>query len=482
MKKTLIATSVVAAFAMHGHMAGAAEINDQGARSLQDSLGAFLPEKLKKSDFLTVKPVGGKYDITYDFAKLLDSIGTKDVIVSGLTPFIVSAAPLDNGQWKLNSTNNLNVSATAKGPEDKVTDITYSVTDMVFSGLFDPAISYLRSAEATSGPIRMVSKSGPEMVEASFAGVNYSLTSGESATAGGLDFKGNGSFSRFYERIEAPQVPPVQIRADNIAFDVGVNGVVANKLKNLVSFVFDLAKNEKPSPAEIDKLKGLIRDTMPFFTALSEKVSFNQFTVASQVGDFGVGKLDYTLTMSEPSQAARIGIGARLENISAPSTLVPQLYAQLVPDLADIEIGLADLNFTRFVDTLMQMDFSKPGPLPEAESAKLGKALLKDGKLTVDFPKIIAKSPLYDLEASGKMRGNPEVKDDYSIESTVYARDIDKLIGYLQKASKTDKQFTQASFGLMLAKGMAKTDPDGRLRWDLKFDGKSVSVNGQTLR
>jgi hypothetical protein len=36
---------------------------------------------------------------------------------------------------------------------------------------------------------------------------------------------------------------------------------------------------------------------------------------------------------------------------------------------------------------------------------------------------------------------------------------------------------------MMMAKGMAKTEPDGRLRWDIKFeDGKNFSVNGQPLQ
>lgn len=482
MKKILIATGIVTALSVHGYSARAAEINAQGAEALKNSIGSFLPEKARAGSILSVTPAGDSYSISYDFAKLIDAIDRKDFTVSGLTPFVLRAMPVENGRWKLDSTGNTNVTASGKAPDGKQTEVTYSVSDMMFSGIFDPAISYLRSAQARSGPIRILSTSGPEAIEVSVAGTEYSLSSAESGLAGGIDFKASGSLQRFYERIEAPQMPPVRIRADSAIIDATVNGVMAEKVRNLMSFVFDLVKDEKPSAAEIDRLKGLIRDAMPFFTAFYEKISFNQFTVESPTGDFGVGKLDYTLTMTEPSDATRIGLGARLENITTPSALVPPVFAQLIPDVADIEVGVADLNFRRFVDTLMEMDLAK-GPLPKAESERLGRAFLDDGQLTIDFPRVIARSSLYDLEASGKIRGNPEMKDDYTMEATVFARDIDKLIQHLQKAGRADKQLSQASFGLMLAKGMAKTEPDGRLRWDLKFeDGQSFSVNGQVLR
>ena len=461
----------------------AAEINDQGARKLRDDLSHYLPDEVRNGGFLTVIPSGERYEIKYDFAKLLGDIGSRDFSISGLTPFSVFAAPVNGGLWKLNSDSDLNVSIQGKMPDGKSTDLTYSVTDAVFSGIFDPAISYLRSGEMTSGPIRIVSKTGAEELEASFAAMNYSLTSTGAAIAGATDFRGKGAFSRFYERVTTAENPPIQIRAESLDFDVGVEGVVPEKIRNLVSFGLELVKNEKPSQAELAELKKLIRGAMPFFSSLSEKITFNRFVVASQIGDFELGKLDYTLAMTEPSEATRIGFGIGVENISAPPGLIPELYAQLVPEIAEIQMGITDLNFTRFVDTLMEIDLSTSGPLPEAQSARLGEAFLPDGQIKIDFPKVVAKSPLYDVEASGAMSGYPDQKDRYTLETSIFARDVDKLIQYFQQAAKADPQFNQVSFAVMMAKGMAKTEADGRLRWDIKFeDGKSLTVNGQVLQ
>jgi hypothetical protein len=482
MKKTLFAAGALALSSAYSVYA--ADVNEQGAKSLKDSLSAFLPERAKTSKFLAVKTSGGRYEITYDFARLLASIDAKkDFVISGLAPISVFAAPLDNGQWKLNSDNDLNVTVQGKLPDGKPTNFSYSVSDMVFSGIFDPAISYLRSGEATSGPIRLVSKSGPQEVEASFAGMNYSMTSAASTTAGATDFKGSGSFQRFYERIVAPETPPVQVRADSLEFDASVEGVVPEKMRDLISLIIDIVRDEKPSDADIDRLKGMIRSSMPFFTSLSERLTFKQFAVVTPMGDFGLGKLDYTVAMTEPSDKARIGIGARIEGVSMPSGLVPRIYAPLVPDVADLQFGITDLNFTRFINEVLAIDPLKPDPLPDADSKRIGEAFLNNGQRTIDFPKIAAKSDLYDIEASGEIHAYPEQKDQYTLQTTIYARDIDKLIQYFQKSAKSDPQLSQVSFGVMMAKGMAKTEPDGRLRWDVEFrDGKSLSVNGQVLK
>ncbi|MCK8778461.1 hypothetical protein M0654_00555 [Rhizobium sp. NTR19] len=481
MRTKIIAGSVLIALAVNP--ATAADINAQGAAALQESLTGFLPEQVKKSDFLTVTPAGDRYEISYDFGKLIGTLGLKDFTVAGLTPFIMAASPLDNGQWKLNSDSDVNFSVSGKLPDGKETDVTYSVTDMVFSGIFDPAIAFMRSAAAMSGPIRMVSKSGEEELEASFAGMNYTLASVGSKTAGAIDFTGKGSFKNFYERIVAPETPEFEVRSQSLDFDVGVEGVTATRIRDLMSFILPLIKKDKPSPEEIARLKELFRDAMPFFTSLSEKLTFNEFKVVSPFGDFGLGKLDYMLTMTEPNASTRIGIGARIENVSAPSGILPEAYEQLVPDLAEIEIGLADLNISRFIDVLMEQDAPRPANAKDPKDDELTQAVLNDGQLTIDFPKILAKSSIYDVEASGKVKGYPDQKDRYSLEATILAGDFDKLIKHVQEMAKDDPDLNQTSLLMMMAKGIAKTEPDGRLRWDVRSaDGKSLTVNGQVLQ
>jgi hypothetical protein len=102
--------------------------------------------------------------------------------------------------------------------------------------------------------------------------------------------------------------------------------------------------------------------------------------------------------------------------------------------------------------------------------------------LTLEFPEISASSGVYDIDMSGKMVTDLGHTDRYSLQMSVLARDYDKTIAFVQNAAKTDPELNQISFVMMMAKGFAKTDPDGRQRWDIVVgeDG-SFTVNGQVM-
>ena len=91
-------------------------------------------------------------------------------------------------------------------------------------------------------------------------------------------------------------------------------------------------------------------------------------------------------------------------------------------------------------------------------------------------------SDVYDVDVSGKVVADLLQPKRYALQATVLARDYDKTIAFIQNAAKTDPQLNQLSFGMMMAKGFAKTDPDGRQRWDVTAgsDG-TVTINGQVL-
>ncbi|MGO7859789.1 hypothetical protein ACC693_38580, partial [Rhizobium ruizarguesonis] len=57
------------------------------------------------------------------------------------------------------------------GADQKPTDFSYSIASLVYTGVFDPAISYLRSGNFTAKDIKVASKSDTEEVHASFAGM-----------------------------------------------------------------------------------------------------------------------------------------------------------------------------------------------------------------------------------------------------------------------------------------------------------------------
>ncbi|MBX4969314.1 hypothetical protein [Rhizobium binae] len=459
-----------------------AEINQDGANAVKETLTKLLPEELAKSGLITVNPAGTRYEVIYDLAKLLAKADPATLTINGLTPFSMFATPLDSGLWNVEGDNNFNVSGHFKGPDQKPTDFTYSIASLVYTGVFDPAISYLRSGTFAAKDIKMSSKSETEEVHATIASMDQKLSSADSPGGSGrVDFVGTGSMSAFVEQVSGLQMPPVEIRADSVDVGAKVNGLPAKQLREMVFFVLEHLDQDRLSPEESDKIKGIVKDAFPLLTSFNETIGVNNLTVSSEMGKGGAKAFGYNLAIDGPSNAVRFGFGFNAQEISLDTPLMPANYATFMPTDFDFQLALPDLDFASLGDALMTFDFNDKAP--EKTGEEMSKKLFRDGRLKVEFPKISAKSEAYDVDVTGKIEGRVDTEKDYSMEATILARDLDKTIASVQELAKTDPDLNQVSFGIMMVKGFAKTDPDGRSRWDISIsrDG-AISVNGQMVK
>jgi hypothetical protein len=461
-------------------VAHAAEIDQDGANAVRDNLTKLLPEDLANSGFVTVNPAGTRYEVIYDFEKLLKKANPANFAINGLTPWSMFATPLDSGLWNVEGNNRLDVSGHFAGGGQPRTDFTYSIGSFVYNGVFDPVISYLRSGDFTAKDIKVTSKTETEQVNAGFGGMNYKLTSTNSTAAGRTDFAANGTLSTFSETVSGKEMPPVEIRADAIDFDAKVDSLPAKEIRDIVIFVLDHIEEKKLSDENSKKLKTLVSDAFPLFSGFKETINLNNLTVSSMAGNGGAKNFGYNFTVDGPSSATRLGVGLTAQQVSFNSPMVPDAYSVFLPDALDMQFGIPDMDFAAFSDEFMKVDFSKE--TSDDSGKKAAEKLFHNGEIVIDFPKVSAKSSVYDLDISGKIRGRLDTDKDYTMKATILARDYDKTIAAIQDLGKTNPDLNQVSLGMMMVKGFAKTDPDGRQRWDISVerDG-SVNVNGQVL-
>lgn len=458
------------------------EINQDGANAVKDTLTKLLPKELAKSGLVTVNPAGTRYEIIYDLAKLLTKVDPATFTINGLAPFSTFATPLDSGLWNIEGDNKFNVSGHFKGKDEKPTDFSYSIASLVYAGVFDPAISYLRSGTSTAKDIKLTSKSDTDEVNASIASMDHKLSSTDSAGGNGrIDLTGSGSMSTFVEQVSGAQMPPVEIRADSINVEAKVNDLPVKQIREMVFFILDHVEEKELSPENSGKIKGILKEAFPLLTSFSETIGVNNLTVNTQMGNGGVKAFGYNVAMDGPSDAMRFGFGMNAQDISLDSPLMPASYSAFMPTSFDLQLAVPNLDFASFGDAFMAMDFNDKAP--ETSGEEMGKKLFRDGQLTVEFPKISAKSDVYDIDMTGKIEGRVDSQKDYSMEATILARDLDKTIAAVQELAKTDPDLNQVSFGIMMVKGFAKTDADGRSRWDISIsrDG-AIAVNGQVVK
>ncbi len=168
------------------------------------------------------------------------------------------ATPQDNGLWNVEGDNSLNVSGHFKGPDQKRTDFTYSIASMVYTSVFDPAISYFRSGDFSAKDIKVTTATDTEQVNASFGDMKYKLTSAVGASADRTDFAANGTLTAFAEQVSGKEMPPLQITADTIDFDAKVNSLPAKQLRDIVVFAVDHAEEKQMSKESEEKLKDML--------------------------------------------------------------------------------------------------------------------------------------------------------------------------------------------------------------------------------
>ena len=464
----------------------AADVNEQGAKDLLSNLTHFMPDDLAKSGVVTVKPADGRYEVTYDLKKFLDKLNVSDFVITGLKPLTAFATPQDKGLWNIEGNNAIDVTARSKPGSKPDVEFRYALASSSFQGVFDSALHYVRSADVKGSGITLATKTTDNGVQQrndiTIDSVGYTLSSTDSGEPDKLDVQMQGGLQSFYDKIANDTATLAEIKVGAIDFNAAATKLPLKALNELLRFASEHKDAKTLSDADSTAIKALLQKMMPIAGSFSEAVAFKDIAVTTPLGDGGLQKVDYSVKLDGPSNAMNADFGLRAEKLTLASGLVPEDYIAFIPDTAEMQVQLPNLNFTALADVLQKTDFNHPAG-QEAVDSQLQHAMFPDGKMTINFPKISAVSGLYDVEASGSMRGALGDSNEVTLNMTILARDLDKTIAAVQEAAKTQQDLTQFSFGLMMAKGFAKTDPDGRSRWEVSIaDDKTVTINGQVIK
>ncbi|MGI2031594.1 hypothetical protein ACRQ1B_04290 [Rhizobium panacihumi] len=482
MRLNLATASVVAiAAAVFQQPVQAADINEQGAKELQGSLTKLMPQKAVEKGVVAVTPQSDKYQILFDLPKLIGVFDNPNFSLKQISPMTLFAKPADGGLWQVEGTNDFAFTSTGKDLEGKDSDFTYTIAKVAYNGLFDPAISYFRSGDFTSGAGAIKTTAGAEKMDASFSGMNYTLSSVAGASAGVVDFRGSGSIADFKQAIVTPQAP-FEFSAESLDIDAGAAGVNAQKLRDLFIFIADRADKKKLEAPEIEELKGHVRAALPFFTSFDEKIDLQKSKVSTAQGDVSAETVSYMMKAAGPLEAMEVGFGFGAKELALADGMVPPIYAPFIPTITDLQLSVPNLNLQAPIDVMLNADYTKEKPLSDAEAAAMGLSVFPGGAYTVNINKSVVTAPSYDLEISGKVTGSLMAPDRVAVDATILARDFDKTMAAVQELGQADPQVMQVFLGMTMVKGLAKTDTDGRSRWDVSVDqNRKVTINGNLL-
>lgn len=459
----------------------AADISHQGAQELEQKFNSYLPETLAKSGLIKVRPGTADYELTFDPTILLKDVDPKTFNISGLKPLLSLIRPMEDGLWHFSQSADLDVKGQFTAGTEK-TDFTYKIDAMRTEGVVDPDLLYFKSADMSANGLSMTSTSPQQSVEARFGSMKSTMNSTR-ATPETIDIRGNTALNGFTETIIDPSKMKVDISAGTVTADVAFNGLAYRPLQDLVFFILDNVKEDKLLATEQVRLKSLVRANLPMFENLLESIEVANLKVATPTGTYGAETLRYTIDTNGLKDDAKVGFGVTIDKPSLPQGLVPDAFASALPETVTTRISLEKLNLASGITYLIDhANFDTDKPLTDEQSAEAGRIFMPGGAMTIRYDEVSARSAVYDFSLSGTTTVYPEDQGRQNTDITLYAKDFDKTVSYLQKNATTVPEFGQAAFMLLMVKGFAKQTSDGRQMWNITVDeNKKVKINGQDL-
>lgn len=483
MRRTLLSTvaSLAIILPIHAH---AAQIDQAGADQIKEKLTYYLPKDVVDTGFIKVTPAANRYELSVDLMPFLKDIKPEVFTISGLKPFVHYLTPQDDGMWKVevNDRFDVNGSFTAEG---KKQDFTYKIDSMVFDGLFDPSITYFSTGKYALDKLAFNSIGGDANISMTVDQMGADLK-GDKIADGIIDLSSTISMTGLRETVTEKAGNVINLSADSMSGTIEFKRLGVNAFRDLLVFGLDLVKADvkQLDQAQADKLKSLIRANMPLTDKFDEQLEFKGVKVAAQGMDVSFDSFTYGLgfTGLKKDASARFNMGVTKPVI--PAHLLPPGTEGTVPDAANFAVAVSNLNLEGVVTYMLDhADFTKPEPLTPQQSDELGKIVLPDGKMHIDFTDVYAKSAVYDVSLAGQMQVNPNNSDKPVVDVTIKAKDLDKTIKYLQDNAQKVPEFGQASFMVLMMKGFGKAEADGTTVWNVKLDeaGK-VTINGQEMK
>jgi hypothetical protein len=149
-----------------------------------------------------------------------------------------------------------------------------------------------------------------------------------------------------------------------------------------------------------------------------------------------------------------------------------------VPTALDLHVGLESFHATEAAKAAVDdIDLRKDVIITPEQKEQVGHIFLPDGgALTLHASRITTKT--LDLTVDGKAALGAQ----FSGQVTVTAKGLDAEIAALQAQAASNPGASQVLNPLVLAKNLAKPNPDGSLGWVIDFGHGPLTINGAALQ
>ncbi len=453
--------------------AGDLPASPDGAQKLLSFFAVYFGKQAP----VTVTPANPGYAVSFDLAALTAPLKTEGF---SYDPALLKYQLIeqDDGGWRVEQTEIPPITAHTK---DGTSSIAFTGFKTVT--VFDPAIAWWRSV--TGAADKMSVEAHAPGVDETFEFNAMQMSGTGKASSDGLasavlhqTFAGTKATIIAASKSDSDAKPTtINAHSDAATADIALDGFKSHALLDLWAFV--VAHPTRPEMAANEAaLKTLLAAALTSPIKLDETFAFTKVAIDTPQGPvtidtakFGGGGAAGSAGAFEERFAA--------DGLSLPATLVPAPFRDFAPTSFSFGFRASGFDLAEAIaEAIADIHLAGDGPeISDDDQAKIrGKLIGPDG-VVIDIPLSHITAPLLDLTFEGHVVYKASKPTG---TFTVHMHNFDKTLAAV-KALGPD---TAKKIGPMLAmaKGLAKTDPDGSLTWigELGADG-IMKVNGLPL-
>ncbi|MBG1230881.1 DUF2125 domain-containing protein [Aestuariivirga litoralis] len=477
MRKTNLAVSTLLAVALCGPAFGATTADD--AAKLKASLGAYLGAS---ADAVAITPEGDGFKVVIDATGILaKSPDSKDVVIS---PIDFMLTPAGEGKWKVSHEGPLAFSAQFKGQFE----ITEKAESYTLNGEFDESLAAFTTLDAKVANLTFDETIKDEKgmdIKASgkFDSVDVKGT-GTANSAGGVDVKftevfGPGEFTQDVAGGDGSAPFHLNVKMASINAEGAVNGTTTTAIAQFFKFVAAHPDDKAMANAQ-DDLKSVLRNLLPVFTSGEGSATINGIEAETSVGHFKAAKTTIGVKANGAVKDGRLEESINFEGIELPPGLVPAWAQSLVSKNVSLGVAMSGYDLESFLKAeIDSADFSKDPAVSKEAEDKNAQLLMPKGAVDVTLTKSSISNDVYALTAEGTMQVGPSAQPTGKAHITM--KGLDDVMKAAQ-AAPAEAGLQEMGAVAIVAKGLAKTENDGSLGWDVEAtpDGK-ITVNGMDM-
>ena len=453
----------------------AATTTDDAAK-LQASLGAYLG---KGADAVKVTPDGDGFKVTFDFSSLMAKAKINGAEMT-MTPLELNLTPEGSGKWKVKREGPFAFASKVPGEFS----ITENFESYNINGEYDEALAAMSTFELSAKNISfdedLTSKTGtPVKADGKIDSISVNGTS-VANPAGGVDVKFSEPFGAavFHETIGTATegALALQFKMTGGNFDGSFTSIRSVSLLELLKFT--VAHQDKDALIKDQAgFKTALSAALPIFANVNGTGTMNKLEVQTPMGPATAEKLVFGNSLNGLVKDGKITETFNVEGLVLPPGMAPSWAASLLPKNIALSATIAGYDAETVAKAAIDaMDLSKDPPVPKDVSDRLIDLLLPKGTVDVSFEKTSVNNDTYNISAEGNFQAGPAAMP--SGKAHIAAKGLDDIMKVVQ-ASPPEAGLQSGTAVIIAAKGMAKTETDGSLSWDVQAtpDGKLL-VNG----